>query len=371
MLVRRPRQEHDRLRILIVKTSSMGDVIHTLPAVTDAVKADPSLRFDWVVEEGFREIPGWHPAVERVIPVAVRRWRRQIRRTLADREIGHFREQLQQIHYDRVIDAQGLIKSGIISRMARGITVGLSNSTIKEPLATLFYNKVYSVPREKHAVERLRELFSRALGYRMNGAGPDYGIDGARLVEEAGAGEASEPTLVFLHGTTWPNKHWPLRYWRELARLAVLEGYRVELPWGSEEEYRQACSIAEGQSEVRVLDRQSLSGVAARLGRARGVVAVDTGLGHLAAALGVPAVSLYGPTDPRLAGTYGEHQHWLTPDIECSPCQRRRCLYSGEPVHDEIGGERFAVNPPCFARHGPAAALEQLRRLMAGRAGAS
>lgn len=352
------------MRVLIVKTSSMGDVIHTLPAVTDAVKAQPSLRFDWVVEEGFQEIPGWHPAVERVIPVAIRRWRGQIRRCLVDGEFARFRQQLQAVHYDRVIDAQGLIKSGIVSRIARGITVGLSNSTIKEPFATLFYNKVYSVPREMHAVQRVRELFSRALGYRLDGGRPDYGIDVASLSAGARGPQDAGPTLVFLHGTTWPNKRWPLPYWRELARLATASGYRVTLPWGDEAEHEQARMIAEGMRDVHVMERQSLSGLAVHLARARGVVAVDTGLGHLAAALKVPTVSLYGPTDPRLAGTFGENQRWLTSDLDCAPCRRRRCDYSGEPIHDELQGERFAVVPPCFARHGPPEVLRQLQGAM-------
>ena len=151
------------MRVLIVKVSSLGDVIHTLPAVTDAKRANRRLQFDWVVEENFVEIPGWHPAVDRVIPVAFRRWRKSILKTLRNGEYTDFKTDLKREHYDLVIDAQGLIKSGFISRLSKGLTVGLSDSTVKEPMATLFYNKVYSVPRDEHAVQRVRELFSRAL----------------------------------------------------------------------------------------------------------------------------------------------------------------------------------------------------------------
>lgn len=344
----------------------MGDVIHTLPAISDARRADPSLRIDWVVEEAFREIPAWHPGVEQVIPVAIRRWRRQIRRTLADGELALFRRQLRSEHYDYVIDAQGLVKSGIISRMARGPAVGLSRDTIKEPFATVFYNRTYPVSREQHAVQRVRELVARTLGYPLTGAAPDYGLDTARL-PAVDDGEEDRPTLVFLHGTSWPNKLWPRLYWRKLTELALAAGYRVTLPWGSETEYEQALSIAASRPGVRVPDRQSLTDLAVHLGRARGAVAVDTGLGHLAAAVGTPTVTLYGPTDPRYAGTLGTKQRWLTPAIDCAPCQRRQCLYSGDAIHDRIDGQRFAVQPPCFAAHGPESVFATLQALMEGR----
>ena len=133
------------MRVLIVKTSSLGDIIHTLPAVTDAHNAHANLTFDWVVEENFVEVPSWHPAVEKVIPVAMRRWRRNLVQTYLNHELRAFKRALQGVHYDLVIDAQGLIKSGFISRLSRGLTIGLSNRTIREPLATLFYNKVYSL----------------------------------------------------------------------------------------------------------------------------------------------------------------------------------------------------------------------------------
>ncbi|MFL2875223.1 MAG: glycosyltransferase family 9 protein, partial [Pseudohongiellaceae bacterium] len=123
------------MRVLIVKVSSLGDIIHTLPAVTDAYRAHPNLSFDWVVEENFTEVPSWHPAVNNVIPIAIRRWRHNLLNTYLNREFGTFKRKLQGVHYDLVIDAQGLIKSGLISRLSRGLTVGLSNSTIREPLA--------------------------------------------------------------------------------------------------------------------------------------------------------------------------------------------------------------------------------------------
>lgn len=356
------------MRVLIVKVSSLGDVIHTLPAVTDAKRANRRLQFDWVVEENFVEIPAWHPAVDRVIPVAFRRWRKDIFGTLRNGEFAAFKKDLKREHYDLVIDAQGLIKSAFISRLSKGLTIGLSDSTIKEPMATLFYNKVFSVPRDEHAVQRVRELFSRALNYPLTAedlAHIDYGLDYERIGLPKKT--SSSATLLFLHGTTWHSKHWPVPYWRELALLAAKRGYNVRLPWGSEVEHERARSIAKNIPGVTVLERHSLTGMAGQIALADGVVAVDTGLGHLAAALAVPAVSLYGPTNPGLSGTFGQHQLQLSSSIACAPCMSKTCHYQGEPVQAAAEGVIFRVDPPCYSSHSPAQVLAALEGLIAAR----
>lgn len=363
------------MRVLIVKVSSLGDVIHTLPAVTDAKKADRRLKFDWVVEENFVEVPSWHPAVERVIPVAFRRWRKNVTQALRSGEFGAFRRNLQEAHYDLVIDAQGLIKSGFISRLSKGLTVGLSNSTIKEPMATLFYNKVYSVPREEHAVQRVRELFSRTLNYPIERVTPDsidYGIDFARL--GVGAARDSDTrsgdrTLLFLHGTTWQTKHWPEPFWRELALLATARGYKVALPWGNEAERQRAEAIVANIEGATVLPRQTLTGMAGHIAMAAGVVSVDTGLGHLAAALGTPAVSLYGPTNPGLAGTFGRNQRHLVSTFPCAPCMSKKCLYEGPAIISNTSAGPFDVRPPCFHLNPPDVVLHSLEQLVGQRTG--
>ena len=294
------------MRVLIVKVSSLGDIIHTLPAVTDAKQAHPNLVFDWVVEENFIEVPSWHPAVDRVIPVAIRRWRKSLMKTYLNHEFRAFKRALQGTRYDLVIDAQGLIKSGIISRMSRGLTIGLSNRTVREPLAALFYNKAYSVPWTEHAVDRVRQLFSRALQYQYDADSISYGIDRAKLKTKLE--NVPEKTVVFLHGTTRVNKYWPKENWRKLAKLAIAYGYDVFLPWGTSEEKKRAEFIGEGNLNVKILGKKSLSDLAVVIIKSKGVIAVDTGLGHLAAALSKSTVSLYGPTNPALCGTYGRNQ---------------------------------------------------------------
>ena len=354
------------MRVLIVKVSSLGDIIHTLPAVTDAHLAHKDLVFDWVVEENFVEVPGWHPAVDKVIPVAIRRWRKNLVKTYIRSEFRHFKHALQTEHYDLVIDAQGLIKSGAISRLSRGLTVGLSNRTIREPLATLFYNKVYSVPWTEHAVDRVRQLFSRALKHRYDPESVDYGLDTTRI-EQSGLEKFTEgdrPSVVFLHGTTWATKHWPEYYWRHLAHIAAESGFQVLLPWGDSAEKQRAEFIARNNEHALVLDKLKLGGIAHIIYHSAGVIAVDTGLGHLAAALAKPAVSLYGPTDPGLSGTFGKQQLHLSSNLNCAPCVKKVCGYNGPGVTDEFEDQPFSVVPPCFSSQRPEQVWREFEQLL-------
>lgn len=347
------------MRVLLIKTSSLGDVIHTLPALTDAQAAIPGIRFDWVVEEGFAEIPVWHPAVAEVIPVAIRRWRKQPLTTLRSGEWQRFRQRLRKHRYDLVIDAQGLLKSAILTLGIKTPIAGLDNQSAREALASRFYDERIGVPRDQHAVERVRQLFAQALNYRLPQTTGDYGLDRAWLAGEQVAGDYA----VFLHGTTWVTKHWPELYWRQLAQLAAERGLRVRLPWGSDAEKARAERIARGIEGVQVLPKLPLAGVATILAGARACVAVDTGLGHLAAALDVPTVSLYGPTNPGWSGTYGHSQLHLASDFPCAPCMSRKCKY--EPTREDA--RQFDLRkelPLCFTRLQPERVMLELEKLL-------
>lgn len=292
------------MRVLLIKTSSLGDVIHSLPALTDAARAIPGIQFDWVVEEGFAEIPAWHPAVAQVIPVALRRWRKNLWQTLRSGEWARFKQCLRESEYDLVIDAQGLLKSALLTRYVEAPVAGLDGDSAREPLASRFYDRPQTVAWGQHAVERVRQLFAQSLNYPLPATVGDYGLDRAKLL----AGEAATPYLLFLHGTTWPSKHWPESYWRELAVQLDGQGWALRLPWGNELEKARAERIVDGLARARVLPKLNLLGVAKAIAGARACVAVDTGLGHLAAALDVPTVSLYGPTLPGRVGAYGRGQ---------------------------------------------------------------
>jgi heptosyltransferase-1 len=293
-------------RVLIVKTSSMGDVIHTLPAISDACAVFADIEFDWVIEEAFAEIPAWHEKVSRVIPVAIRRWRKNIFKLIGSDEWEIFRSDINKHAYDYVIDAQGLIKSAVLTRFAHGKIYGYDRQSAREPLASLAYHEKLSVAKNQHAVERTRELFAKALGYEKPDTAPDYGIDRNRF-----GAQVEPPYVLFLHGTTRDDKHWPDEYWQTLCRLLCDAGLNVRLPWWSDAEHRRARLIADAHPRAEVLSRTHLAGMATTIACSRAVVAVDTGLGHLAAALAVPTLSLYGSTSPKLVGAYGPNQFHL------------------------------------------------------------
>jgi len=307
------------MRVLIIKTSSLGDIVHTFPALTDAARAIDDIQFDWVVEESFAQMPAWHQAVDRVVPSAVRRWRRSWLKTLLAGDWRRFVKQLRSRRYDVVIDAQGLMKSALITRKAIGPKHGLDKRSAREPLASRFYGHVHSVDRQQHAIQRSRQLFAQALGYSIEGMSLQYGLSIA-------ADSAIEnKTVLFLHGTTWDSKRWPIAFWASLAQQVIDAGYQVLLPAGNSDEKKFADDLASHSESISVLPEKSLQEIASVIKAVSGIVSVDTGLAHLAAALEVPTVALYGATDARLTGVQGAQQQSLQASIDCSPCLQRIC----------------------------------------------
>lgn len=343
-------------QVLIIKTSSMGDVIHALPALTDARRVFPDIQFDWVVEPGFAEIPKWHPAVRNVFVSPLRRWRKQPWQAIKSGEWGALIRQMRTASYDFVIDAQGLMKSALITRFARGLRVGLNFRSAREKWASVFYQRTVEVEFLQHAVDRARQLFAKALNYPLPDSPPDYGIDKSRLVPLS----YGDNCVIFLHGTTWVTKHWPEHYWQQLAVLVAKAGLRVLLPWGNEVEHTRAQKIrafveSGRQAELPiVLPKLSLSQMTTLIAKAKGIVAVDTGLGHIAAAMATPTVSLYGPTDPKLTGAHGPSQYHLFSALACAPCLGRECKL----------GENVSVFPSCFESLTPESVFATLSKIM-------
>jgi len=319
------------MKILIIKTSSLGDIIHTLPALTDAAHAIPNIEFDWVAEAGFAEIPAWHNRVNRVIPLEWRRWRKNFPQAWRDGEFKRFYTDLRKNHYDKIIDAQGLLKSAIITRMSKGERCGLDFSSARETLAAAFYQRRYSVLFEQHAVVRARQLFALALGYPIPDSTPDYAIAehfskqtvSLEWLSAKKITSPERPAILFIHGTTRDDKEWPEQHWQALAQQCVQAGYNVLLPWGNAREQQRALRIADVSAHVYVLPKLNLNDLAQTLLAVKCAVAVDTGIGHLAAALNVPTVSLYGPTDPEMIGACGRSQiHLRAPLINNSHAMR-------------------------------------------------
>jgi len=284
--------------ILFIKTSSLGDVIHHMPALTEAHDRRPDAQFAWIVEEAFSPLLRLHSAVSEVIPVASRRWRKSLLSPSTLREIEAGMSALRARRYDRIIDTQGLLRSAMIARAARGQRHGYDHASIREPLASLFYDVRHTVSRELHAVERNRRLTGLVLGYTPEGA-PDYGLDRARLRN------TFERTAVLLHATARPEKEWPEANWISLARSFAQRGLMPLLPWGSDNERARAQRIAAQVPEARVPERAPLDQVARLIAGAELVVGVDTGLLHLAAALGVPLVAIFSGSKPQLTAPVG------------------------------------------------------------------
>ena len=284
-------------RILFVKTSSLGDVVHHGPAVSDAARCLPDAEIDWIVEEAFAGVARMHAGVRRVIPVAVRRWRRSLWRPSVWREMQRFRSAVAAERYDAVVDTQGLVKSALIGACARGTRHGMDRHSAREPLAARFYHVGHAVPRPLHAVERNRRLTAAALGYPLKGP-CEYGFS-AEGPEPLGL---AAPYAVFLTMTSRQDKLWPEANWTQLGTRMP---FQVVLPWGSDAERLRAERIAARIGGALVPRRLSLPELGALFTRAQRVVGLDTGLTHLAAALGAPTLGIYCGSDVVLTGIYG------------------------------------------------------------------
>jgi len=288
-------------RILLVKTSSLGDVVHNLPVATDVSVRCPGVEIDWAVEENLADLPSMHPAVSMVVRVAPRRWRRAFAAPRTWRELGALRETLAARAYDAVIDTQGLIKSALIARLAPGRRYGLDWVSAREPLWP-FYHQTLRVSWAVHAVERNRQLAALALGYALP-AEVDYGI--ARPALSALDGLQPGAYAVLLHATSASAKLWAEDRWVQLGQRLRSRGLQLALPWGNEPERRRSERIAQRLGQAIVPPPLSLREAAGLLGHARVVFGVDTGLTHLSVALRTPTIGIYCATDPAATGLYG------------------------------------------------------------------
>jgi heptosyltransferase-1 len=283
-------------QILLVKTSSLGDVIHNLPVASDLCARFPEARIDWVVEEAFADIPRLHPGVRQVLPVALRRWKKRLLSPATWREISAARRLLAATEYDVVLDTQGLVKSALIARQARGSRLGYNADSAREPWAAHAYDVVFPVPKTLHAVERNRQLAAAALGYEPRPE-VDYGL--------APAHSENSHSVVFLTATSRDDKLWPEADWANLGRALAARGLSLLLPGGNSDERERAARIARHIPNAQVVPPMRLADLATLLMHARFAVGVDTGLAHLAAAVRTPVLALYTATDPGLTGVLG------------------------------------------------------------------
>jgi heptosyltransferase-1 len=342
------------LRVLLIKLTSLGDLIHALPALSDAQDARREIEFDWVIDESFQEIARWHPAVKGVITTRHREWRGALAKAETHGSISRTIEQIRATEYDLVIDGQGNFKTALLSLFCRGPRAGFDSRSVREWVAHLAYQRRFAASKNAHAIDRLRRLFASALEYPMPDSPPDFRIRRDQFVSPKV--ELRGEYLVFVHNASWKTKLWPERYWTELIRKSVQAGFRVLLPWGNAQEEARAKRLALGP-EVQVLPRLSLSEIGYVMERAKACVCMDTGLSHLAAALDVPAITLYGATDSGLIGASGASQVHLKSDRFCAPCQSKTCRYSSgdnpcleRVTPDRVFGELLGLTDPAVRR---------------------
>jgi len=287
-------------RILLIKTSSMGDVIHNLPIVADIRTRYPAAELHWLVEEAFADIPALHPGVNQTIPVALRRWRKSLYRPQTWREMRALRARLAGTDYDFILDTQGLFKSGLLAHLAHGKRFGLDRGSAREPLASLCYDATFRVDPHAHAVVRYR-----ALAAQVFALAPDLPLDyGIRAPDLTLHWLPDSSYAVLLHTTSRAEKLWPEQHWVALGRALQQRGLAVVLPWGNAAEYECAQRLAQAIPHAILAPRLTLKEAAAMLKLAALAVGVDTGLVHFATAVGTPAIGIYCSSDPAKNGLY-------------------------------------------------------------------
>jgi len=339
-------------KILLVKLSSMGDIIQTLPAVTDAVRANPGLSFDWVVDDSFKDVPSWHPNVDKIISLPFRQWKKKLVKTLLSGDIKPILRELRAQSYDMVIDAQSNLKSAFVTRLSKGLRHGLDGASVREYGAQFAYHKKIRLPRNQNHALRMRQLMSRFLGYSLDEAQIDYGM---KPLSSEGSMTLPENFIFVTAICSSSVRLWPEVYWHEVLADLTNQGYEIMLPWWSQEEKERVLRLQADNPRIHLLPPMDLSQKAYILSKAKASISLDTGLAHMAAALQVPNVSLYGPTSAHSTGTYGYHQkHVVATKPSCSPCFQNHCTYQGLAEH----------KPACMSSISPKQVLAALYSLL-------
>lgn len=286
-------------KTLLVRTSSMGDLIHTLPAINDLAHARPEVELTWLCEEAFVDIACLHPFVKHVVPMAFRRWRKTWWQKETRVEYQALKKILRSSGFNQALDAQGLIKSAYFASLAKVPVWGLDKESAREPMAARFYQKTFAVPKGQMAITRNRLLFAEAFEYML----PETITFGAQVPSSVTLDFITMPYVVFLHATSRDSKLWSENNWIALAKRVYEKlGCAIYLPWGNQSELLRAKRLAEGLDYVHVAPKLSLLQGACLLQDAMAVVGVDTGLLHLANAFDVPLIGIYADTHPHLTG---------------------------------------------------------------------
>ncbi len=262
-----------------------------LPAISDIHRHVPDAQIDWVVEENFAEIPAWHPAVHEVIVISHRRWRKNWLSRASFAERRAFARNLRKRDYDIVLDMQGLMKSAWVVRQAKGRRHGLDWASARESLASLFYHERHTVKFWQPAVQRQRLLASASLGYTFSGE-PDFGLQ--RFTDNT----LIQDYAVIMPSASRDDKLWPEQDWLAVFDILKQAGLGLKLLAGNEKESARAQALIRDFDNAEVLPRMGLTEIAKLLAACKIMVGLDSGLTHLAAALGRPTIGIYSASTP-------------------------------------------------------------------------
>jgi len=327
------------MRVLIVKVSALGDIIHALPVLDYLHQVSPGIEVDWVVEEPFRDVLEGHPLIAELHLVKTKKWRKAPFSPKTWGEMSTVKGRLQERHYDLVFDIQGNLKSGIIARLAGcSQRLGFAREELQEAINRYFTTRKIPVRRQDvHVTDKYLRVISVPFGRDFSTMALQSTI--ATTAEDDLAAEVLLATLgeglvfFFQYGTTWQTKYWTEESWIALGQR-ILEQYAdstVLFSWGNEEEHRVVSRLAaEIGQRARVIDRFPLKGLVALLKKVDLVVGGDTGPVHLAAAVGTPTVSFYRASDGRRSGPRGEQHRIFQSPLACTRCFKTTCERDAE-----------------------------------------
>lgn len=332
------------IKVLIVKTSSMGDIIHTFPAVYELKQNIKNIQIDWVVEQNFVDLVKINKNIDNIITVDTRKWRNNWFKNLGN--IVKFIKKLRSKKYDYVIDAQGLYKSLIITKLSKVCNkkkIGFDKNSIRGKYLSWLYNEKISVIKDQHAIYRIQELFGKVFSYKpLKQNTAEYGIEVNNFTYSNQAKISTfSKTIMLIPNTTWNSKKWPVDNWIELGNSLLSNNYQIIINSGNDLEYCDAVYIKNNlnnKKHVSILKDKSITDKINIIKTCSIIVSVDTGLAHIAAALDKTTITIYGATSEKLTGVKGQYTHNLTPSsaiYSCTPCFKKSCNYYGTEMNKQ------------------------------------
>ena len=298
------------MKILIIKTSSMGDVTHNLPAIYDIKKKIKNIKLDWIVEKDFEKVIKFTDNINNLITINTRNKKIS--------KIKHIKKTYNKINkkkYNLVIDSQGLIKSAIITILSnKKKSIGLGWKSAKEPLSTIIYKKNITINNNNHAVTKIRLFFAKILKYKINIKNINFGINKQKIEKKK---NKIKKYIIFLYHTTWETKHWPKKH------LIILKNILKKNKLKIKEIYHSKKILELNKNKKKTNINKTIQ----HIYNSKCIITVDTGFGHIASAIGIPTISIYGPTSPQKSGMIGKNQiNIMTKNLYCSPCFKKKCL---------------------------------------------